>query len=538
MNSFKIVVFLAVCFSHQALGTFDVFGRGFFSRCFKPKPPANGKITPEHRNVFSKNQKIWISCGTNYDLVGAKDLKCLGRNKWRPALPKCVPKVVQCEKPKEPRDGFIVPKDETLFDVGEKIWFKCDRGFDLNGVKDLKCLSNRRWSAPFPRCDRKVVKCERPDEPDNGSIRPDDQDFFDVNEKIWFGCERGFELKGKKDLQCRSNGKWSDKIPRCERKVVKCERPDEPDNGSIRPDDKDFFDVNEKIWFSCERGFELKGKKDLQCRSNGKWSDKIPRCERKVVKCERPDEPDNGSIRPDDKDFFDVNEKIWFGCERGFELKGKKDLQCRSNGKWSDKIPRCERKVVKCERPDEPDNGSIRPDDKDFFDVNEKIWFGCERGFELKGKKDLQCRSNGKWSDKIPRCERKAIKCERPDEPDNGSIRPDDQDLFDVDEKIWFSCERGFELKGKKDLRCRSNGKWSDRIPRCEPAEAVKCKVPDAPRKGHISPAGQTFFDVRDEIWFGCQVGYFLVGKESRTCLPNGQWSGRNPRCFFKNRHY
>ena len=64
---------------------------------------------------------------------------------------------MQCEKPKEPRDGFIVPKDEKLFDVGEKIWFKCDRGFDLNGVKDLKCLSNGRWSAPFPRCDRKNV---------------------------------------------------------------------------------------------------------------------------------------------------------------------------------------------------------------------------------------------------------------------------------------------------------------------------------------------------------------------------------------------
>ncbi|XP_076818246.1 E-selectin-like isoform X4 [Clavelina lepadiformis] len=412
MNSFKIVVFLAVCFSHQALGTFDVFGRaGFFSRCFKPKPPANGKITPEHKNVFYKNEKIWISCGANYDLVGAKDLKCLGRNKWWPALPQCVPKVVQCEKPKEPRDGFIVPKDETLFDVGEKIWFKCDRGFDLNGVKDLKCLSNGRWSAPFPRCDRKIVKCEKPDEPDNGSIRPDDQDFFDINEKIWFSCERGFELKGKKDLQCRSNGKWSDKIPRCERKVVKCEKPDEPDKGSIRPDDQDFFDVNEKIWFSCDRGFELKGKKDLRCRSNGKWSDKIPRCERKVVQCKKPLDPKDGFIISDDKDRFDVGDKI------------------------------------------------------------------------------------------------------------------------------WFKCNRGFELDGVKDLECLGNGQWSDDFPTCNP-EAVKCQVPDAPRKGHISPAGQTFFDVHDEIWFGCEVGYFLVGKESRTCLPNGQWSGRNPRCFFKYRHY
>ena len=68
------------------------------------------------------------------------------------------------------------------------------------------------------------MKCEKPDGPDNGSIRPDDQDFFDVDKKIWFSCDRGFELKGKKDLQCRSNGKWSDKIPRCERKFQQTEK--------------------------------------------------------------------------------------------------------------------------------------------------------------------------------------------------------------------------------------------------------------------------------------------------------------------------
>ncbi|XP_076805074.1 P-selectin-like [Clavelina lepadiformis] len=447
-------------------------------------------------------------------------------------------KVVQCKKPLDPKYGFIISDDKDRFDVGDKIWFKCNRGFELNGVKDLECLGNGQWSDDFPTCNPEAVKCQVPDAPRKGHISPAGQTFFDVHDEIWFGCEVGYFLVGKESRTCLPNGQWSGRNPRCFCLFLRCFKPKPPANGKIAPEHKNVFQKNQKIWISCGTNYDLVGAKDLKCLGRNKWWPALPQCQ-KLCNVKNPKSPEMDSLFRKTKHFSMSEERFGSNAivDLNVDLNGVKDLKCLRNGRWSAPCPRCDRKVVKCEKPDDPDNGSIRPDDQDFFDVDEKIWFSCERGFELKGKKDLQCRSNGKWSDKIPRCERKVVQCKKPLDPKYGFIFSDDKDRFDVGDKIWFKCNRGFELDGVKDLESLENGQWSDDFPTCNP-EAVKCQVPDAPRKGHISPAGQTFFDVHDEIWFGCEVGYFLVGKESRTCLPNGQWSGRNPRCFFKNRHY
>ena len=40
-----------------------------------------------------------------------------------------------------------------LFSPGEKIWFKCDNGFNLIGAKDFTCQRNGNWQPqPFSRC--------------------------------------------------------------------------------------------------------------------------------------------------------------------------------------------------------------------------------------------------------------------------------------------------------------------------------------------------------------------------------------------------
>ena len=35
----------------------------------------------------------------------------------------------------------------------------------------------------------------------------------------------------------------------------------------------------------------------------------------------------------------------------------------------------------------------------------------------------------------------------------------------------------------------------------------------------------------KDEIHFGCDVGYYLVGTPVLTCLANGKWSSQQPTC-------
>lgn len=61
-----------------------------------------------------------------------------------------------CPRPKSPRKGYIHPQKRKTFKPGQKLWFKCRRGYKLTGSKhDFKCLDNGKWdSEKFPKCER------------------------------------------------------------------------------------------------------------------------------------------------------------------------------------------------------------------------------------------------------------------------------------------------------------------------------------------------------------------------------------------------
>ena len=63
--------------------------------------------------------------------------------------------VRQCKRPNDPANGNVVSKtnNQQLFDAGQKVWFNCDRGFKLDGKKDFVCQKDGSWEPqPFPRC--------------------------------------------------------------------------------------------------------------------------------------------------------------------------------------------------------------------------------------------------------------------------------------------------------------------------------------------------------------------------------------------------
>ena len=61
----------------------------------------------------------------------------------------------QCRRPNDPRNGEVESKNgnQDSFDPDQKVWFKCDRGFKLDGHKDFECQDDGSWEPqPFPRC--------------------------------------------------------------------------------------------------------------------------------------------------------------------------------------------------------------------------------------------------------------------------------------------------------------------------------------------------------------------------------------------------
>ena len=73
--------------------------------------------------------------------------------------------VRQCRRPRDPRNGDVVSKNnnQKLFDAGQKVWFKCDRGFKLDGKKDFVCQNDGSWEPqPFPKCVPDGKYCDEP----------------------------------------------------------------------------------------------------------------------------------------------------------------------------------------------------------------------------------------------------------------------------------------------------------------------------------------------------------------------------------------
>ena len=70
--------------------------------------------------------------------------------------------IQKCERPVSPKNGDVVSRrrNQELFNVGEKIWFKCDEGFDLVGKKDFACQGDESWKPrSFPSCVSKSRLC-------------------------------------------------------------------------------------------------------------------------------------------------------------------------------------------------------------------------------------------------------------------------------------------------------------------------------------------------------------------------------------------
>ena len=61
------------------------------------------------------------------------------------------------------------------------------------------------------------------------------------------------------------------------------------------------------------------------------------------------------------------------------------------------------------------------------------------------------------------------------------------------------------------------------------PTVAVDCDIMTPPQNGLVSfPSGTTLGLVAT---YSCITGYNLTGTMTRTCEPEGQWSGSAPTC-------
>ncbi|XP_068429817.1 inactive serine protease PAMR1 isoform X1 [Clinocottus analis] len=121
--------------------------------------------------------------------------------------------------------------------------------------------------------------------------------------------------------------------------------------------------------------------------------------------------------------------------------------------------------------------------------------------------------------------------CATPEEPVNGYLLPQygpEQDLVSVN----YRCHPPFTLIGPQQRMCLPNGTWSEAVPTCVKGQTsrARCspppKLPNGYHKAAPDAAGGA-----EAVGFFCKNSYILSGNHQSTCLSNGSWSSKPPKC-------
>ncbi|PNJ17922.1 SELE isoform 2 [Pongo abelii] len=260
---------------------------------------------------------------------------------------------------------------------------KCDPGFS-----GLKC--------------EQMVECDAVTNPANGFVQCfQNPGSFPWNTTCTFDCEEGFELMGAQSLQCTSSGNWDNEKPMC--KAVTCRAIRQPQNGSVRCSHSPAgeFTFKSSCNFTCEEGFMLQGPAQVECTTQGQWTQQIPVCE--AVRCDAVHQPPKGLVRCAHSPIgeFTYKSSCAFSCEEGFELHGSTQLECTSQGQWTEEVPSCQ--VVKCSSLAVLGKINMSCSGEPVFGTVCK--FACPEGWMLNGSAALTCGATGHWSGMLPTCE-------------------------------------------------------------------------------------------------------------------------------------
>ena len=150
-------------------------------------------------NLTTFGSVVTFSCNHGYYLAGNKSASCQANKEWRSISAKCIRKFYTVLTYSR-YAGFR----HSTYSTASTLWHACQyQTLHSNYVRIL-------FSIAF---------CDPPGEVSNGRLEGIGNKQIDVGEKVKYTCNNGYELSNKKDniRTCQLNRKWSGKAPTCQR---------------------------------------------------------------------------------------------------------------------------------------------------------------------------------------------------------------------------------------------------------------------------------------------------------------------------------
>uniref|UniRef100_A0A8D1C4F7 Sushi domain-containing protein n=1 Tax=Sus scrofa TaxID=9823 RepID=A0A8D1C4F7_PIG len=502
------------------------------NKCTPPEVENAFRIS-EKKSLFSLDETVQFRCQHGFVMKGPSTVQCQAQNKWGPELPSCSR---ICQPPPKILHGKHTPSHRNYFSPGQEVSYICEPGYDLRGAASLRCMPQGDWSPAAPRCAAKSCADFLDQLPNGRVLFPLN---FQLGAKVSFVCDEGYQLKGNSASYCISVGMkslWNNTVPVCER--ISCEPPPAVANGEFYSSNGSVFQYAAVVTYQCHTGpngeklFDLVGEQSIYCTSRdnqrGVWSSLPPQCI-SVNKCTAP-EVENGIRDSGNRSLLSLNEVVRFTCQPGFVMRGSNTVQCKVNNTWVPELPRCSRV---CQPPPEILHGKHTSSHRDDFFPGQEVSFSCEPGYDLRGTASLHCTPQGDWSPAAPRCAVKSCADFLDQLPNGRVLFPLN---FQLGAKVSFICEEGFRLKGSSASHCVLVGMktlWNSSVPVCE---QVKCSLPQIMNGIQKKLEVRKVYQYGDNITLECEDGYTMEGSPSSQCQEDNMWNPPLAICTSRTR--
>ncbi|XP_034392587.1 membrane cofactor protein-like isoform X2 [Cyclopterus lumpus] len=276
------------------------------------------------------------------------------------------------------------------FQNGQKVTFACIYSYiSVGGSPSIICTDGL-WSPLRLKCEMRT--CGSAGEIQNGII--DYAEGIEFGNKLVVTCNIGYNLVGKSEIFCGHQG-WMSRLPEC--LVVNCLPPSSDGVVTFKPD-KEYYEYQEVVQYSCPNHLTLFGSNSLACSEDETFKPDPPTCV--MVLCEDPN-INNGNWVEGSRPPFKYMSTVTFECISGYTMTGERNQACGINSQWLPGLPTCE--PVQCEDPkiqnaDRVD-GSWPP-----YKYKSTVTFKCISGYAMKGARIQTCEIGGQWSPGLPTC--------------------------------------------------------------------------------------------------------------------------------------
>ncbi|XP_030793354.1 CUB and sushi domain-containing protein 1 [Rhinopithecus roxellana] len=182
--------------------------------CGDPGIPAEGRLSGKS---FTYKSEVFFQCKSPFILVGSSRRICQADGMWSGVQPACIdPAHNTCPDPGTPHFG--IQNSSRGYEVGSTVFFRCRKGYHIQGSTTRTCLANLTWSGIQTECIPHA--CRQPETPAHADVRAIDLPTFGYT--LVYTCHPGFFLAGGSEHRtCKADMKWTGKSPVCKSKGVR-----------------------------------------------------------------------------------------------------------------------------------------------------------------------------------------------------------------------------------------------------------------------------------------------------------------------------